>query len=555
VRRVLVAAAAFALAAGAAPAHGAVTLRTGCDAARPAIAYHPGGDALSPQPRRRPLPCLMTVPGRAGESATVEMSRSGRIFYAPLVLNSDPAPLDDRGPAKVSSSDDGGAHWQTLDSGGDDHILDVPPWMNRDPQTGRIWFASVLPPLCGAKVSWSDDDGRTWQDNPTVGCPGMGSMRILEGPPPPGGAAPNGYPHVVYYCANLSDLSNSNLWCYRSLDGGQSYSFTGAFADPPPGQSCNSKHPARPGTVGPDGSLYFPVYDCGVLSVAISRDEGASWQYSRVDESPVQDLYISSMAADAAGNIYLAWIAGTSTNTSGDGIMGSGKPMLSVSRDHGATWSRPVLVAPPGVANARHVAITAGSPGRIAVSFLANSDGSDKLSGYLTSTDDALSAQPIWWGAPLNDPAQPLISTNDSETFGDRLFFFTDTLSPSGQAWAAFHCAKTAPCPGQRVGVLGRLSAPQPPPRCVDRRKFRFRLHHAPHARVVKVAVFVNGKRVVARRGRNLVAVTLRRLPRGVFRVKVVATQSTGSKLISRRTYRGCRKSRPRTRAHHSRSR
>ena len=99
-------------------------------------------------------------------------------------------------------------------------------------------------------------------------------------------------------------------------------------------------------------------------------------------------------------------------------------------------------------------------------------------------------------------------------------------------------------------GALASLSLAG---RCVDRRKFRFRLHHAPGARVVRVRVYVNGRRRLARRGRSVRAVTLRRLPRGTFRVRIVAIQSSGSKLISTRTYRGCRKSRPRTRAHHHR--
>ena len=63
----------------------------------------------------------------------------------------------------------------------------------------------------------------------------------------------------------------------------------------------------------------------------------------------------------------------------------------------------------------------------------------------------------MWWGAPLNDPREPLISTKDSETFGDRLFFFTDSFAPGGEPWAAFHCAKTNACPGRRIGVIGRL--------------------------------------------------------------------------------------------------
>ena len=428
------------------------------------MAYRVGGHTISPQPAGGPIPCLFVVPGRTSESATVAVTGSGRLLYAPLVENSYPAPLDDRGPAVVAASDDGGARWGTLESGSPDHVLDVPPWMSRDPQTGRIWFASVLPELCGAEISWSDDGGRGWQTNPVVGCPGMGSMRILEGPPPPGGARPHGYPHVVYYCANLSDLSLSNLWCFRSLDGGRSFSFTGAFADPPPRPGCNTEHPARPGAVGPDGDLYFPVYQCGDLSVALSTDEGASWRLVHVATSQVQDLYISSMAADAAGDLYLAWNAGSTAassqpggpNPATEGILGQGTPMLSVSRDRGATWSAPVTVAPPGVVDARHIAVTAAGHGHVAISFLASSDGGSHLNGYLVETRDGGAD---WWGAALNDPATPLLNAGDSETFGNRLFNFTATFAPNGDAWAAFHCV--ASCAG-RVGVVGRLAWPAP---------------------------------------------------------------------------------------------
>jgi hypothetical protein len=67
---------------------------------------------------------------------------------------------------------------------------------------------------------------------------------------------------------------------------------------------------------------------------------------------------------------------------------------------------------------------------------------------------------------------------------------------------------------------------------------------------VVKVVVSVNGKRRLSLRGKDITRVTLTRLPQKKFVVKVVATQNTGSQLISTRTYTGCKKSRPHTRAH-----
>jgi hypothetical protein len=85
---------------------------------------------------------------------------------------------------------------------------------------------------------------------------------------------------------------------------------------------------------------------------------------------------------------------------------------------------------------------------------------------------------------------------------------------------------------------------------CVDRRRFTFRLHHYRRARVVKVQVFVNGKRKLRRRGHDIRRVTIGHLPRKRFKVKIVSTQSTGSQLVSTRTYTGCSKSRPRIRRH-----
>jgi hypothetical protein len=97
--------------------------------------------------------------------------------------------------------------------------------------------------------------------------------------------------------------------------------------------------------------------------------------------------------------------------------------------------------------------------------------------------------------------------------------------------------------------VVGGCALKLPSSRaCVDRRKFTFTLHHARRARVVAVEVFVDGRRTVQRRGRDIKRVVLTGLPRGHFKVKIVATQSGGSRLISTRTYRGCSKSRPTTR-------
>jgi beta-glucosidase len=101
------------------------------------------------------------------------------------------------------------------------------------------------------------------------------------------------------------------------------------------------------------------------------------------------------------------------------------------------------------------------------------------------------------------------------------------------------------------TGTKAQIARPAPRA-CVDTRKFGFQLHHAVGARVVKVVVFVNGKRRLSLKGRDLTRVTLRKLPKKRFVVKVVASQNTGSQLISTRVYHGCKKTKPHTRAHHA---
>jgi Peptidase family M28/PKD domain len=92
-----------------------------------------------------------------------------------------------------------------------------------------------------------------------------------------------------------------------------------------------------------------------------------------------------------------------------------------------------------------------------------------------------------------------------------------------------------------------------PPNRhCVDRRRFTFKIHQPRGGRVTRVIVFVNGKRVLRVRGRRITRVRIKRLPLGVFRVKVVAVTTKHTTTTSIRTYRGCKKSQPVTHVHHN---
>ena len=107
----------------------------------------------------------------------------------------------------------------------------------------------------------------------------------------------------------------------------------------------------------------------------------------------------------------------------------------------------------------------------------------------------------------------------------------------------------TVPWLSYKGGPGGKpLGAPPRSKSCVDRRKFSFRIHQPRRGRIVSVVAYVNGKRVKRVRGRRVTRVTLKRLPQRTFRVRIVATTNRGSKTVSTRRYRGCKKGRPKTR-------
>ena len=99
------------------------------------------------------------------------------------------------------------------------------------------------------------------------------------------------------------------------------------------------------------------------------------------------------------------------------------------------------------------------------------------------------------------------------------------------------------------------LPAVGPAAPCVDRRKFSFRVHQPKHGRVTGIRVYLNGKLLHKGRGHRIARVTIRRLPKGIFTLKIVALTNKHSRTVSTRVYRGCAKSRPKTKVHRHRHR
>jgi hypothetical protein len=82
---------------------------------------------------------------------------------------------------------------------------------------------------------------------------------------------------------------------------------------------------------------------------------------------------------------------------------------MAISRDHARSWSRPLMIAAPGLKDAQLPSIAAGTSGHVGITYYAGtSPNAQLLSAYITQTSDALSAQPLFYSAPLNDPAHPI---------------------------------------------------------------------------------------------------------------------------------------------------
>lgn len=115
------------------------------------------------------------------------------------------------------------------------------------------------------------------------------------------------------------------------------------------------------------------------------------------------------------------------------------------------------------------------------------------------------------------------------------------TFSPTGRTGVPRSVAPR-PIPPGRFGL-------PPNRRCFDKRKFAFRLRR-PVGYVVKAQVFINSVPLKTVRGRPRVRrLSIQRLPnRGRFVVKIIATQNNGTRLVTKRIYTKCKKTKPKGR-------
>jgi hypothetical protein len=165
--------------------------------------------------------------------------------------------------------------------------------------------------------------------------------------------------------------------------------------------------------------------------------------------------------------------------------------MLRVSRDFGRTWSRPVDLLAPGLAQVHHWAMDVRGD-QVAVAYLGHKAGVTTWDGWITTVRGAAATlarggSPRLTSAQVNDPKRPLLFGDevqgggtfqlpgplnnqvpfpppfDIQVFGND--FIGAAITPSGSAWGSFtqDCGPTpdsAGCiaqDGQTRGYAGHL--------------------------------------------------------------------------------------------------
>lgn len=349
----------------------------------------------------------------------------------------------------IMRSDDGGKSWTDSSPrvlGQNEHPTTLDPYIFVDDNETYRVFSIDLTVAC-SYMSFSDDSGATWTTNPLAcGRPVNDHQTLFAGPPV---SSPTvGYPNIVYYCWN--DVATSS--CSKSLDGGITFTPTGrppfAGLNQSGNDICGGIH--GHGVVGTDGTVYLPREHCDRLVVAISHDEGATWDTvepgngkglaAEAENGRADD---PSIAVDHLGNLYYTWIQA-----------GDFMPYMSVSKDGGETWSDPIPIAAPGINRANFATIDVGKPGRIAIAYFGSENISKQCrvvyctsedfadvtwNGYLTISTNALAKTPTFITGTINDPSEPLHRGRCGPGRCSRAWDFIDVaISHDGNAYGVY---------------------------------------------------------------------------------------------------------------------
>jgi len=393
-------------------------------------------DRKNSQPASDTEACLFDT-GHKDLSPSIQISREGVVFIGKTT-------------GGVLRSTDNGRSWSDISipahANGDSH-RGTHGYIHIDPKTNRIYyvtslFAASCKGIGGAVISWSDDLGETW-DGSTTGCDTFDWGRLVTGVGPAGGDQ-----RAVYFLGVAPRLIGGLRPVYRSLDGGRTWTRMKQFA------SVTTE--AGAAVTASDGTIYFdypeftgfypqriknldypykPENKCRAM-IAVSEDFGETWRQQAIPGSQACNLLFGQqrVAVDAAGTVYAVW------NDDRDGQV-----YLVTSRDKGRSWSEPLNVMPPDATfNNSYANIVAGDAGHIVIAAMNTKSswnprigilqGLGKWNSYLTSSDNADSALPLFHSINLDSPTDPSLKSGQTPTEADAYL----GISSTGDTWAVF---------------------------------------------------------------------------------------------------------------------
>ena len=392
-----------------------------------------------------PLGLRFTYIGRKAAEPTMGVDKQGRAFYA--AADFDSAIGQARTEVWRSIDDNRSWHEVTPNVAGEDiPPTTLDPYVYVDPITHRV-FGIELEGLAASYLSYSDDGGETWEPS-AISAPGVNDHQtFFSGPPPKGNPFISTMAKSVsYYCVNALTY----VACSYSDDGGQTFQPT-AEQVTPGCVGCQTGH----GIVDPDGRAIIPKGRISGVevpeefrpSVIISDNGGMSWHEHFVADAPFSSSRHTAVATDKAGNLYYVWYDDKHK-----------LPYLAISRDHGQTWGKPIMVAPPGVHDTNFPMVAAGEAGRVAISFPGSSvnqpdDETRPWHAWVAVSTNALDEKPLFVAAPANDVKDPIHrGTCDNRCAGMYDFLDLQVSPKDGTAWATFTdtCTKEDKCTTER---------------------------------------------------------------------------------------------------------
>lgn len=369
--------------------------------------------------------------GREAAEPTIGVDSTATAFYAAGAFDS----VIGEAHTLVLRSKDAGLTWQSVQptaAGVDLHPQTLDPYVYVDELTGRVFDVDTL--AAGSMdLSFSDDQGASWVTTLTIDPEVTDHQTLYAAQPPAANPLVTplnpAFSKIVYYCVN----SVVDSGCNRSVDGGLTFVRTGGPAylgfDVAAGGLCGGLH----GHLAADsaGRIFVPKGHCGFPWLAVSADGGVTWQRFQVSKTiGIADIQ-SAVAVDKADNLYYVWW---------DDV--HHLPYLSVSRDHGQSWSTPLMVAPPGVQEVNFPTIAAADAGRIALTFpgTTSANRGDKTrpwDTYVVISTNALDPNPLFVSNIANTSGDP-VHRGDCLGRCAGMFDFLDIVAApaDGTVWA-----------------------------------------------------------------------------------------------------------------------